>query len=90
MALTGSRSFFSVSTVVIFIRAYIDIYIARLFALAGHERIVGRVLNRALVFGVNEAKEGENETEGARRKEFGDGEEERKREKEKGRFDGAH
>jgi len=27
--LTGSRSFFSISTVVIFIRAYIDIYIAR-------------------------------------------------------------
>lgn len=44
-------------------RVYRHLYRARLFALAGHERIVGRVLNRALVFGVNEAREGENEIE---------------------------
>lgn len=44
-------------------RVYRHLYRARLFALAGHERIVGRVLNRALVFGVNKAREGENEIE---------------------------
>ena len=44
-------------------RVYRHLYRARLFALADHERIVGGVLNRALVFGVNEATEGENEIE---------------------------
>lgn len=33
-------------------------------ALVGHERIAGRVLNRALVFGVNEAREKERDGKG--------------------------